>query len=315
MEDKNFTSFERQIEILKSRKLTIVDEESALRSLRKYGYYNIINGYKDPYVESNASGESYKAGVTFEQIYALYTLDRNLRNIVMDAMLEVEDTLKTATAHIIAEAFSADQREYLKRTNYRTGKPINDSGDYTIDPLFRKFHKIMNDNTHPVKHYRETYHNVPPWILLKEASFGNIVNFIKLQKGPQKRKIISLVYNVPVSLVSANQDLYNLFMDTLFVCLDFRNRAAHGGRIYNFQSKSEFRYNRILHNTLSISPALYRQGRGHTGLPTLYVSLNFFDNPAPQIKLKTGIDFYVNRYLEKFPSEQEYLSKFLDLEI
>ena len=29
-----------------------------------------------------------------------------------------------------------------------------------------------------------------------------------------------------------------LFMDTLFACLDYRNCAAHGGRIYTFEPKN-----------------------------------------------------------------------------
>ncbi|EJU21663.1 Abi-like protein [Mogibacterium sp. CM50] len=313
--DKGFTTFERQIDILKYRGLIIENEEAAMDALKRYGYYNIINGYKDPYITIVDGNERYRPGTTFEQIYALYLLDRQLRNVVMNAMLDVEDHLKTATAHVIAEAFTADQNSYLDKNNYRQGKRIGNSSDYSIDPLFNKFHKIIHDEVQPVKHYRETYCNVPPWILLKEASFGNIVNFIKLQKGPQKRKIISLIYNFPEPLILSNNDVYNLFMDTLFVCLDYRNCAAHGGRLYNFESKSKFRYNSLLHGTMKINSSDFRTGKGHTGLMSLVNALSFFDNNNISLMLRVGLEYWAEEHLKKFPKDKMYLSEYLPIGI
>lgn len=60
MLDKNFTTFEEQINILKNRNLKFTSEESALTALKRYGYYNIINGYKDPYVDIIDDKEHYK---------------------------------------------------------------------------------------------------------------------------------------------------------------------------------------------------------------------------------------------------------------
>lgn len=311
MEDKNFTTFERQIEILKSRDLVFISEEFAVRALRRYGYYNIINGYKDPYTEIIDGEEHYKKGVTFERIYSLYCLDRQIRNTVLDAMLEVEDTLRTATAHTIAEAFSAEQSLYLKRTNYRSGNSRN--GEFPIDQILHKFNKIALDRNEPFKHYRETYNNVPPWILVKGASFGNIANFIKLQKHQQKDRIISLVYDFPIQIIHNIPAIRDLFMDTIFVCLDFRNIAAHGGRTYNHSGKSQFRYNPILHDRMCLTPADYRNGKGHSDLQSLVTALTLFDNSAPLLKLQTGIDFYYGKHLEKYPEDENYLSKYLSL--
>ncbi len=195
------------------------NEEAAVKALQRYGYYNIINGYKDPYtyISDESEEECYKNGTTFEQVYALYTLDRNLRNIVMNTMLEAEDMLKTATAHTIAEEFTAEESKYLSKSNYRQGKKINNSGDYSIDPLFNKFNKIRNDNSEPVKHAREEYNNVPPWILLKEASFGNIVNFIKLQKGPQKKPELFLLFMISLNQLFGRKKLVELYLWILYM--------------------------------------------------------------------------------------------------
>lgn len=307
--DKDFTTFERQIEILKERNLQFVSEEMAIKALQRFGYYNIINGYKDPYTEIFDGKEIYKNGITFEQIYSLYQLDREIRNYLMASMLEVEDNLRNAVAHTIGEAFTADQTIYLDRKNYRSGKAHN--GAFQIDDILNKFNKITNDNVQPMKHYRETYNNIPPWILLKGASFGNIVNFIKLQKRPQKEAIISLIYNIPIGFVSENLPFKDLFMDTLFLCLDYRNRAAHGGRIYNFETKAVIRYNPVLHTSMGITPADYRNGRGATGLTVLSRTLSLFNNTGPFSRLKFACEHFMNRHCELYPQDREYLEKYL----
>ena len=118
LQDKNFTTFEQQINILKKRNLKFINEENAYHLLKRFGYYNIINGYKDPYITKQENGEEfYQDGVTFEQIFSLYQLDRNLRHAVINSMLEIEDNLRNVVAHIIAESFTAEEIKYLDRTN------------------------------------------------------------------------------------------------------------------------------------------------------------------------------------------------------
>lgn len=309
MENKEFTTFEEQIKILKIRELKFGSEETAINALKRYGYYSVINGYKDPYVEIVDGEEQYKDGVTFEQLFSLYSLDRDIRNTIMKTMLEVEDNLKSATAHVIAEDFTSNTNVYLARENYRPGRKRKDK--YQIDELLNKFNKILTDSTDPVKYYQENYNNVPPWILFKQASFGNMVNFIKLQRGPQKNKIISLLYNIPVEIIEQYSDLKDFFMDTLFVCLDYRNRAAHGGRMYNFKSKPTFRYQKFFHPSLNITPEDYRKGSGRTGIPILLKALNLWDNEHLSIISTTGIEFYCKEHCKNYQSDMEFLMDFL----
>ncbi len=310
--EKDFTTFERQIEILKERNLQFVSEDSALATLKYFGYYNIINGYKDPYIIIKNDKEYFKDGVTFEQVYSLYRLDKDIRNGLLAAMLDIEENLRTAVAHTISEAFSANQKLYLKKENYRPGKKKKD-GIYQIDEILNKFQKISNDDVEPIKHYREIYHNIPPWILLKGASFGNLINFVKLQKGPQKNRIVSLMYGMPIQIVEELPEIKDLFMDTLFVCLDYRNRAAHGGRIYNFETKSKFRFSTILHKKMQLSEGDYRKGKGNSGLSALVDSIYFLNNKDPYFKLLGYAKFFIEEHCKLYPNDKEYLSKFLKI--
>ena len=57
-----------------------------MRILECENYYNVINGYKEPFLASEATAtadEVYKTGTTFDEVYALYNFDRELRNIYL----------------------------------------------------------------------------------------------------------------------------------------------------------------------------------------------------------------------------------------
>lgn len=118
MIDKNFTTIEQQIDILKKRGLKFGSEETASSLLLRFGYYNIINGYKDPYITVINDNEKYKDNVTFEQIYSLYSLGRAIRNEVMNSLLEFEDNLRAILSYVLGSNFSADEKIYLNRHNF-----------------------------------------------------------------------------------------------------------------------------------------------------------------------------------------------------
>ncbi|WP_317944457.1 Abi family protein [Carnobacterium maltaromaticum] len=308
--EKSFKTIEEQIEILEKRNLTFISHEQAKLTLSTYSYYDIINGYKRPFIDclcEDERQEIYKEGTTFEQIYELYNFDKSLRQNVMSAMLEVEEILKAATAYVISEAFGHEESQYLKYQNYRPGKKFND-GTYKINSLLTKFNKVINDDIQPMKYYRETYDNVPPWILMKGLSFGNLVNFIKLQKPAQKNKIISIIYNIPVALIENNEELKGVFADTIFLCHSYRNWSAHGGRMYNHKTQAKVRYSRIIHENINISKDSYnKQQKGHTGLSVLVGCLEILNNKTPVNIVKVSLEFFLKEYTDKFPNDKQLI--------
>jgi len=73
-----FSTYEEQIEKLKREKeLLIPNEIYAKQMLEKWGYYSLINGYKELFLHA-VSGK-YGYGVTFEEIVALFQFDEKLR--------------------------------------------------------------------------------------------------------------------------------------------------------------------------------------------------------------------------------------------
>ena len=87
---KPFQTHNKQLKILRSRNLIIKDGSKAKSILIRENYYQLINGYKniflDTVITKQLKNDHFKTGTTFEQIYALYEFDRNIRHILLKYM-------------------------------------------------------------------------------------------------------------------------------------------------------------------------------------------------------------------------------------
>lgn len=309
---KVFCTIEEQIEILKGRNLIILDEERTYQLLLRYGYYEIINGYKDFLINGESKNkEKFIDGATFEHIFALYELDKKLRNAILEATLEIESSLRTAVAHTISELYGDEEKLYLNRIHYKPGKPNFENGiqkGYKIDQLINKFKKINNDDIQPMKHYRQSHGNIPPWIMIKGTSFGNVINFTKLQKPVAKKKIFSILSNLPEEIFDIIPEYKDFFIDSLFLCHAFRNRAAHSGRIYNYRAtNAEIRYNIVFHHKYGITEADYRHNKGRNDLATLFNVLDMFDNKMAKLSLEFALNYHLDQHIKKYPNDKKSL--------
>lgn len=76
------------------KKLVFLSEETAKNALSRYGYYEIINGYKDPFLIEKCNDEKgFRDGTTFEHIYALYTLDKDISRDLLRALEDLSKLL------------------------------------------------------------------------------------------------------------------------------------------------------------------------------------------------------------------------------
>lgn len=122
--DKPFKSIDEQIRILKvERKLTINNVEAAKDILQRYGYYEIINGYKTPFLnDPSDDNKGYKDNATFEHIFDLYKLDRDIRKDLLQSLEYFEQTFKQALAYSVAKIISDNQTRYTAQSHYNTGR-------------------------------------------------------------------------------------------------------------------------------------------------------------------------------------------------
>ncbi len=298
-ESYKFTTTEQQIEKLKKQKLSFVNEQNAKKILETYGYYNIINGYRDPYITRSYGEKIYNPNVSFEQIYALFNLDHNIRDAVILSMIDLEEHLRAVVADIIADSFGTDHKEYLKKDNYRD-KGVSDSYFSRANILQSLTDLAEKSRKEPIQYYRTKYKTIPPWILLKGTYFGTLINFIRLFKKPQREKLVYALYGNQVNENNINI-FKDLLSDTLFLCLDYRNLTAHGGRVYNYIPKKSIR--------------LMCEEKPLSGLVQLVRGLNYFTYSKPCDYLEKTINASLNKYCLSYPNDIVRLEQAIGIEI
>lgn len=302
--EKPFKTFDEQIEILKSRNLNFVNETAAIEILSTYSYYEIINGYKDVGI---SEGEIFRDGVTFEQLFNLFLMDKKIRSAISTAIHELEAHLRTTLSYTVAKHYTADQNEYLKRRHYEKGNTKH--GQSQRSQLLYKCQKILNDDAQPYKHYREEHGNIPPWILVKGMTFGNLITFYKLQKTEIKEEVINLMTKIPIELIT--DEIKDMIVNIFYFLLAHRNNTAHVSRAYNFKTdKNKIRYSHAFHSRMRISQDEYEAGAGQNGLTTLSHALSWFHtHNSPVTELTITMVKAIDEYLKLYPGDKDFINR------
>ena len=109
---KEYKTNEELIDYLSSKGVVIADKEAALKKIERYTYYSIINSYKSIFKDKN---NNYINDVSFDEIYALFEFDKNLKNIILRFCLEIETVIKSAMANQISKVYGV--KDYLNTSN------------------------------------------------------------------------------------------------------------------------------------------------------------------------------------------------------
>jgi len=241
---KKFKTIDEQINLLKSRNIKFENETLAKEILLNNNYYNIINGYKDLFID-DINTQSYKDGTTFEEIYALHEFDRQLRSIFLEYILKIENSLRSLIAYHFSQIYGNDN--YLKLDNFENFNGVNITVEKKqkqikfIQNLIGNINKNIAQNIENkyIGHYMTNYGFTPLWVLVNILSFGDICNFYKLMKQSE-RVAISKHFNINEFDLSS---LLNILCKT-------RNLCAHDERLYNYEFQSYTSINDTKYHTL-----------------------------------------------------------------
>lgn len=88
---KEYKTNEQLIEHLESKNIIIDNKNIALNIIDNYSYYSVINTYKYVFQKRD---NTYFENVRFDEIYSLYSFDKNIRTIFLKYALEFELKIK-----------------------------------------------------------------------------------------------------------------------------------------------------------------------------------------------------------------------------
>lgn len=230
---KPFKTYNQQLKILRNRNLTISNGSKAISSLKRDNYYNIINGYKDIFLEKSGEGEKFYNGTTFEHINALSVFDKKIRHLSLYYILTFENLIKSKISYYHTEAYD-EIFNYLDVNNF-AGK----ADDITklissISKEIEKHTKLKKPNA--FSHYIEEHGELPLWVLFQKSTFGTASYFFTSLQNEIKDKIceeLNYEHLRRYHLTNFTVINSNFLENTIHFINSYRNICAHNERFYN----------------------------------------------------------------------------------
>ena len=218
---KKFKPSSELVELLESRNLTIFNKKWAIKILDYENYYYVINGYNKIFLNTTNPEDQYKTDSTFNEIIALYTFDRTLREKLLIELLRVEHVIKTRIVHIFSKYHGHDHTSYLCAKSFNITSDVNKRRAENLITDMNELIDSKRKKHGSIKHYFNNYGYVPLWVLAKVMTFGKLNSFYSCMRNEEKQEVA---------------EAFGLRAKEFRGIIDFianlRNKCAHGERIY-----------------------------------------------------------------------------------
>jgi len=235
MSAKVFKTIEEQLDILKSKGLTINDYDRAKEILLRENYF-FLNGYRSPFLVTGS--KRFIDGSSFEEMYALFTFDRYIRNIIFKNVLIVENNYKSIFSYVLSRKYGYKEKDYLNLDNFDRSKEKSRQ----INDLIRKLKRQIRINGYQhaaTSHYINNYGYIPLWVGVKVLSFGLMGELFSILKVEDKEEIASYYKDIN----------YEALGNYLSILSNYRNLCAHEDILYNHETQKgidDTRYHSLL---------------------------------------------------------------------
>lgn len=208
---KSHLSYEQQVELLKSRNLTIVNEKFAIKKLQHLNYYR-LSSYYYPFYKHK---DWFKSSVTFEDILQLYYFDKELRHLVFFAIEKIEIYIRTQISFSISK--SNDVFAYVDKNIFHN-EEFHTSILETITNETKRSKEIF------VKEFFNTYDEdyLPVWAMVEIISFNTLSKIFANLKDSYRQEIVKELNIKPF-----------VFQRWLHTLTYIRNICAHHSRLWN----------------------------------------------------------------------------------
>lgn len=237
---KEFKTVQERIDILETRKLKFKNKKRAEQILKKYNYFDIINGFESILLKQTIPQKEYK-DTYFEDFVDLYKLDMCLKKHTFFMILDIESRIRTSISyHFTAQYCNTMETTlgYLDSNNYQ--KPNSDNPhlinvfnkfDLFRKPIYNKDGTIRRksylDELKGDSDYLGKYTEPPFWVTIKTIPFGTLY-YTYLFLDNKVQNLILRDFNFELADNSAYQQ-------AIFVLKELRNQCAHLELITRFR--------------------------------------------------------------------------------
>ena len=212
---KHPTSFADQVILLERRGLAIPDKAKAEFYLSQLNYYRFA-AYCLPF-EQDHTTHQFVAGTQFDDVLNLYTFDRELRLLVLDAIERVEVSLRTQLAYHLSH-------------NHSTAHPHLQPMIFHNPVIYGASISNLNNDINRsreefIKHLTNKYEELQPpiWAVVELMTMGQLSRWFSNIEARQDKQAICKVYGLDEKVMTS-------FCEHLSLV---RNHSAHHARLWN----------------------------------------------------------------------------------
>lgn len=233
MSTKVFKTIDEQVEILKEKGLVIDDVDKVKDILLRENYF-FVSGYRHLFLKSPVD-RTFISGTNFEEMYAMFHFDRQLRNIIFKNVLIVENNLKSILSYVVSKNRGYKEKSYLNPNNFVK----NPKQSRQVSDLLRKVSRqIRTNGTHhsATAHYLANYDYIPLWVVVKVLSFGIVSELFTILKSEDQVEI--------ANILKVNTDDV---LDYLPILANYRNLCAHEDICYEHRTQKQINNSKYHH--------------------------------------------------------------------
>ena len=235
---KPFLTYSEQIsKLTDDKKLLISNPVLAKEALMNISYYALIGGYKQLFY--NPMSRQYMPGTKFEDILCLYHFDEQLRELFFKYLCHIEQKMRSLISYHFSQTYSHLEKDYLNPSNYNYTK----KNHFGINQLIKMLTIEARSNTNHfyVVYQRDTYGNVPLWVIMNTLTFGQISKMYSFLKTSEQTKVSQVFHKVSEKELGQYLKVFTYF----------RNVCAHNERLFSFRCRVSIP-DTLLHKKLKI---------------------------------------------------------------
>ena len=212
---KHHSSLQEQVALLGKRGLEIDDSLAVEDTLARINYYR-LSGYLHDFKLPGT--DRYCKNLCWEKIKSIYDFDKKFTRILLFALEDIEETLKTRLSYTVTSHYPTDPVVYLKPEIYKEYDPY-------LRFLYHFFTAKENNMSIPfIDHHNKNYGGfLPMWVAVEILTMGNLHALYDNLETSLQKQIAKLYQTGP-------RQLSNWIENLTYT----RNHLAHYMRIYNY---------------------------------------------------------------------------------
>lgn len=236
-EDKLFLTYNQQMRKLRNDKNIICTGSSHKKILVRAGYFNIVNGYKNPFVsgQDEKGNHHYISGTSIDQLQAVKQFDENLRSFLLRYITQVEEETRTLAGYKFDECNDNGNIPWYSTDAYSPNKSLQEK----MSVISKAYSELSKSQLNYVNFYMTNHKQIPTWIMFKVVNFSTFIDLVRYSKMDVSHSLCHL-YGLENKDGHAN---VKLLIGSLHWMRKIRNSCAHNERVYCLTRRDERRNN------------------------------------------------------------------------